>query len=344
MTLRSANALGVSSLFMNTPWRRQRLLILCYHGISLDDEHLWNPNLYMPPALLRERFVMLKKQHINVISLDKGVRDLYAGRLPERSVVLTFDDGMCDFYREAFPLLKEFGFPATVYLTTYYSTFNRPVFDIMCSYLLWKGRDRLMQYSEVLAAPTILNDAGRAAADRQIKSFAYRQGLSGREKNVLLASIAARLEIDYEDLCARRILHLMTPEEVAAVARAGIDIQLHTHRHRVSIQRDRFLREIHENREFISGYSQSEPRHFCYPGGFHLPQFVQWLTDDGVISSTTCQAGLASRTSDPLLLPRLVDHAGVTQTEFLAWLAGLGCLLPRRPHVMSGGQLIEEAA
>lgn len=343
MTLRSANALGVSSLFMNTTWRRQRLLILCYHGISRDDEHLWNPNLYMPPALLRERFIMLKQQHINVISLDRGLRDLYAGTLPERSVVLTFDDGMCDFYREAYPLLKEFGFPATVYLTTYYSTFNRPVFDIMCSYLLWKGRGRLLQYPEILEAPVTLNDSGRAAADRKIKSFAHHQGLSGQEKNTLLASIASRLEIDYQDLCSRRILHLMTPEEVTAVIRGGVDIQLHTHRHRVSIEKERFLREIRENRAFISMHSQSKLRHFCYPGGFHLPQFIRWLSDDGVISSTTCEAGLASTASDPLLLPRLVDHTGVTGAEFMAWLAGLGSLLPRRPHVMSEGQLIEEA-
>src|SRR5207249_8815632 len=41
-TLRSLKTSGVSTLVHNSRWRRQRLLILAYHGISLEDEHLWN--------------------------------------------------------------------------------------------------------------------------------------------------------------------------------------------------------------------------------------------------------------------------------------------------------------
>ena len=42
-----------------------------------------------------------------------------AGRLPDRAVVLTFDeDGFEDFHRQALPLLDRYGFTATLYVTT----------------------------------------------------------------------------------------------------------------------------------------------------------------------------------------------------------------------------------
>jgi len=37
--LRTARATGFTSLILNSRWRAERLLILCYHGMSLDDEH-----------------------------------------------------------------------------------------------------------------------------------------------------------------------------------------------------------------------------------------------------------------------------------------------------------------
>ena len=41
--LRVLRGSGIFSLVKNSRWRQQRLLILCYHGTSLEDEHLWRP-------------------------------------------------------------------------------------------------------------------------------------------------------------------------------------------------------------------------------------------------------------------------------------------------------------
>lgn len=257
-------------------------------------------------------------------------------------MTITFDDGMYDFHHVAFPIIREFGYPVTVYLTTYYSEFNRPVFDVMCSYLLWKGRGQRLEWPEVTAEPITLDDAGRGIADRRIKTSARRDNLSSRQKDELLSALAAKLGIDYEALCARRILHVMTPAEAADVAREGAVIELHTHRHRVSIDREKFRREILDNRTRITAYSSRNATHFCYPGGFHLPEFPGWLRELNVTSATTCQPGFVSRASDPMLLPRLVDTSLLTEIEFHSWLSGLASLLPHRPHVMSEGQLMEE--
>jgi hypothetical protein len=48
------------------------------------------------------------------------------------------------------------------------------------------------------------------------------------------------------------------------------------------------------------------------------------------VSATTCDAGLAERESDSLLLPRYVDHQGRTQLDFESWVTGVGDLLAVR--------------
>lgn len=332
---------GFSRRLQDSTWRRKRLLILSYHGVSLNDEHLWNPSLYVRAPVLRGRLAYLREAGYNVIGLDEAVRRLYDGSLPPCSVVITFDDGFYDFYRAAFPLLREFGYPATVYLTTYYSEFNRPVFDPMADYLLWKGRGRRLVLPGVLNEPVELDDHGRADAGHRMRVFARASGLSGEAKDRLLATLADKVGIDYEALCRDRILHIMTPAEARDVASNGIGLELHMHRHRVSKNRGTFLQEIEENRRRIRALSNAEPSHFCYPGGFILPEFPVWLREAGIYSATTCKPGICSPRSSPWMLPRFVDSDSNTMLDFSSWTTGVRTLLPRPDQKMSLGQLLE---
>src|SRR6266446_5957337 len=120
---------GVFRLVRDSTWRRHRLLILCYHGISQEDEHLWRPGLYLEPSRLEQRLEFLRQGQYNVLPLGEALKLLRAKELPSRSVAITFDDGAYDFFKLASPLLKRFGFPVTVYQTTYYSDRQVPVFN-----------------------------------------------------------------------------------------------------------------------------------------------------------------------------------------------------------------------
>src|SRR5437016_945093 len=126
-------------------WRRQRLLILCYHGVSLQDEHEWAPELFVTPAFLRRRFEMLRDRGYMVLPLGEAVHNLRRGTLPPRSVVLTFDDGFHDFFAAAAPLLEEFGYPATNYMTSYYCVHQRPIPTVTLRYLLWCARAQALE-------------------------------------------------------------------------------------------------------------------------------------------------------------------------------------------------------
>jgi len=331
--LQSLKTAGVSSLVQNSRWRRERLLILAYHGISLSDEHLWNGSQFLSADVFRTRLEMLKKSRCAVLPLGEAVERLHANDLPDRAVAITFDDGTSDFHRRAFPLIKEFGFPVTLYLTTFYSHYQRPVFDLMCSYLLWKGRSNPLDLKKLTGRDLKIDlsrDGAREAVLTQLHAFARGQKLSADEKDALAASVARHLKVEYDDLLERRIMHNLRPDEVTKLAAEGADIQLHTHRHRTPMDRKLFLREIEDNRKSIQGMTGRVASHFCYPTGEYDQAFLPWLREAGVVSATTCDAGFANRTSDPFLLPRFLDNNTLSAIEFESWLTGVSAALPRR--------------
>jgi len=88
-------------------------VILTYHSISDG-----RSPLEIPPALFAEQMEWLKA-HARVVPLADLAGILVAGdSFPPRTVVLTFDDGFCNFHSAAAPVLSRFGLPATVFLPT----------------------------------------------------------------------------------------------------------------------------------------------------------------------------------------------------------------------------------
>ena len=337
IALRLMQQSGFSRALSASRWRHDRLLILGYHGVSQDDEHLWNPELYMSPQQFRSQLELIEAQGFKVLTLGEALARLYSGRLPDRALCLTFDDGTVDFYRTVHPSLQGFGYPVTLYLTTYYCCVNKPVFPPALAYILWKGRGQAASYPRGLnhhAQPMDLRtEEGRQAAHARIWAFAEGQAFSASEKHALLAEVASAVGYDFGTMLARRIHHLMNPDEVAKVSREGVDVELHAHRHRRPLDRDLFRREISDNRKAIEQLTGRTPVHFCYPSGRTHPSFIQWLSDEGVMSATTCKSGIAGPRSQPLLLPRLICDSRTTPLELSSWLSGAAALLPRRRHV-----------
>ena len=332
LTLNVGKSMGVFQVLSRSDWRKNHLLILAYHGVSVDDEHVWNPDLYISPENFRSRMQALKDYGCNVLPLTDALQRLEDGTLPTCSVVLTFDDGASDFHSRAFPILREFGFPATVYLTSYYCNYNRPVFDTMCSYLLWKGRGRVADVNGLMNGIASLDLRSPAAwenATVAIREFSRRERFSAKRKDQLLTSLAERLSVDYPAILSKRILHLLSAEELSSLAAEGVDIQLHTHRHHAPKTRDGFMLEMGENRNFITRFTK-QPHHFSYPDGAYADCYGPWLDACDVISATTCEPGLVTNHSDRHKLPRLVDTSLLQLVELEGWISGFSNFLPRK--------------
>ncbi len=334
--LGAADALGVNRGLARSGWRSKRLLILCYHGFALRDEHHWDPQLFVSRQTFRRRLRFLRDNRFNVLPLGEALNRLHSGSLPDRAVSLTIDDGLYDFAAVGLPLLREFGVPATVYVATYYVEHPWPVFNVMSSYLLWLGATQgvtSLRLGLLGSEPQPIQKSGaRHATWERLKVEAERRGLDGAAKNRLLGEIAGILGIDYSAVLESRLLTLMRPAELRGLDAGLIDLQLHTHRHRVPEDRELFLREISDNRAALvrAGRSANGLVHFCYPSGMHRPAFLAWLKDAGVQSATTCEPGLASAAAEPLLLPRFIDTESTPDSEFKAWTSGLRGVLNRR--------------
>jgi peptidoglycan/xylan/chitin deacetylase (PgdA/CDA1 family) len=325
--------LGITGLVAHSEWRRRRLLILCYHGVALDDEHLWNSQLYVPASHLERRLALLARNDCAVLPLDEALERLYRGDLPDRAVALTFDDGYYDFMTRAWPVLQAYNAPATVYLTTARVEHNAPILNLVLSYLLWQGRDRVLDGRGVIGLdgdyPLALPEQ-RQRVVRAIDAQVQAQQITAEQKDVVAAAVAARLGIDYEALAARRVLTLMRPDEVRRMAEQGVDFQLHTHLHRTPEDADVFVKDVVRNREHIEAMTGVRPTHLCYPSGMYRSAYLPALRREGIASATTCDPGMADRHSDRLLLPRFIDTGSVSEIEFEAWVTGVASCLPRR--------------
>lgn len=119
---------------------------------------------------------------------------------------------------------------------------------------------------------------------------------------------------------------MITREEAATMYRQGLDLQLHTHRHRVPHEASLPADEILDNRKIIESVGARRPVHFCYPSGSYVPELEVWLRENGVVSAATCEPGLVQPRTNQYFLPRVIDRENFGSIEFKSCLSGL---LPR---------------
>ena len=92
-----------------------RVPVLMYHEIA--DTSATPSRLAVSPDVFADQLAYLRDAGFNAVTAGtlSAILADGAGHLPERPVVLTFDDGYGDFYSQALPLLKQHGFTGTAF-------------------------------------------------------------------------------------------------------------------------------------------------------------------------------------------------------------------------------------
>lgn len=136
-----------------TPWptyaptpdgvaRTVRVPILMYHYLSTPpaDADIYRRDLSVTPELFAAQLDRLLAEGYTAVSLYTVIDALQRGApLPDKPVVITFDDGYRDNYENAFPLLRARGMPATIFVVTDFIDEQRP------EYLTWDMAREMLQ-------------------------------------------------------------------------------------------------------------------------------------------------------------------------------------------------------
>jgi len=91
-----------------------RVSVIGYHDIA---EHLPETAMRIHTSKFRKQMEAIRLLGIKVITLEEFIAWKKGEKtIPEKSILITFDDGWKSVYTDAFPILKEFGFPYTIFL------------------------------------------------------------------------------------------------------------------------------------------------------------------------------------------------------------------------------------
>lgn len=294
---------------------RGAVVIVGWHGVSLEREHERFDSLFISARSLRRRLRFLAR-HYTVIDLDELARQHAVGRFEPGQVVLTFDDGFENFARAAVPLLREFSMPATNYLVSEYLETRAPNYRMMVRDAVRLAATRDSTTTLPLGTPVPLA-AGmpglEAAALREFDSLP--RDLQARADYA--SALGQLLHVDIQGLLDGRVWHCMEPDTVRMLAHEGFAMQLHTHSHFNVVDHANLASEqVRLCRAAVEATTGLPAPHFCYPSGRWTKDIWPTLERHGVTTATTTRSG-PNFTATPLLaLRRVMNGEDRTQLEF----------------------------
>jgi peptidoglycan/xylan/chitin deacetylase (PgdA/CDA1 family) len=303
--------------------------LIMYHSV-LDDPGSVETTLggiAHSAAVFRGQMEVLAR-HFNVVNMDQVLSFVKGeAELPNRSVVVTFDDGYADNYHVASPILSNVGIPAIFYVT---------VGCIDQSTLPWPARLRFAFLTSAKHEWT--SPGGRVwpihSSEARVKAFdhasEYIARLSGAAQNELLATIYGDLETEVANTLDGL---MMTWDEVRGLTSNGHTIGSHTvtHPNMAWVKEEDARAEFLESKQRLEIELERPVIHFSYPCPVLQPHWkdktVELSREAGYKTAVTTNGGMVRRNDEPLCLRRIRPTKTI---EGLRW--NLECTFAGRPR------------
>lgn len=115
-----------------------RIPVLLYHRIDSESDPKLRRHCVAPEAFAQQ-LAWLAQEGYATISLSRLQRHYCHGEaLPDRPIVITFDDGYCCNYTRAFPMLRAHGYAATIFLAVDLMRKNIPATESREAFMSWE--------------------------------------------------------------------------------------------------------------------------------------------------------------------------------------------------------------
>lgn len=301
---------------------RNQPRILMYHRFS---------EFPVPGRVSRQVFESQVKhlaRYYNPISMTELVKGLRGDlRLKPNSIAITVDDGYYDFYTVAYPILKKYQVPATVFVTTKFVDGNFWLWPDQINYILNSVSEihEEIQLGDRCLSPGILTPSYKRYVWQAIIEYLLTRHES--EKLEWINNFAEGLQVTIPNTPADDY-RAVTWDQLREMERQGIEVGGHTVTHpslgRVSSAQLRA--EVEDCKKALDQQLTLRERQFCYPNGQ-----LQDYTEE--VKSVVSQAGFCSavvafydskRLSDIYELRRY--SSSEDQFQFMKSVAGLELL------------------
>lgn len=314
----TAQLLEASGVLTLAEWvlDRSQYVVFVFHRVLPREETggFYNPHLAITPESF-ELFLQFVTRRGRVTSLENLVEAVRRGENVRRKLfALTFDDGWEDNSRIAWPILRRYGIPATIFLATGFVGTRRRLPEERLWHL-WQRTKRegtlpTLQ-ARLFADFSVAGDGQNGHWEtyhRLLKTRPHRQALS------LLEELEDRFGID--DLPCRS--QFLTWEQVATLSREGVAFGSHSVNHcSLAFEAPETIRsELVESRHCLRKQLGREVEFFAYPRGIYDARVARLTSEAGYRGAvTTCNRAISAETNS-YLLPRVaVDNTMVNDGE-----------------------------
>lgn len=236
---------------------RKQSKILMYHRII---EHPMIPAI--APAEFERQLAYLKR-HFSVLPIDQLLRDRAAGCVKNNSIAITFDDGHYDFYENAWPLLKKYDLPATLYVTTAFVDRQCWLWPDHIKHIVWNTRKTSISY---LGKELILTNNNRLDVWNIIASHCLE--MENDERSEFIRALGTQLNINMEEEPSEHF-RAVTWDQLREMVSEGLNLGSHTISHRIlsKLPPKELETELAKSKLQIERSINSTITGICYPNG-----------------------------------------------------------------------------